>query len=601
MFLLVSLSVAGLFAGAALVAVGRLRAEATSMMDGLALGMLPALVLARLLPHAYESLGLGALALAALGFASVTAAHRGGAQIEEKLGRALVFPALALHALSDGAALAMSTSGRVGESGMLLAAITILHRVPEGLFVANTRAGAGPSALLRAVTPLALTTVLGAVLGESMFEWLPDRAVDGVLAVGAGAMLRLVTHAHEQPSPQPRAANGLAGMAFLVGVALVLALPTPDDVLRRAQPREFSVAASALPLFIEIAPAVLLGLACTGALHVFGRGWVPDWLRGGAFRSAARGLLFGLPLPVNACGQLPMAQHLLALGVTAAGVLAFAVATPELGLNSALLSVRLLGTTATAARIAGSIVLGLGVAWIGAALARAPAGAAAHSCTAERAPLQARGLGAWLQESFVSMLDHTGAWLVFGLLAAAALEAALDPALLGQLGAPWDVLIASLLALPVYVCAQGATPVAAVLLHKGASLGAVLALLWVGPATNVALIALLRRSLGARAALGFAAGSVLLASLLGLLANRWVSRAGVPEVHPLVEHVHAPWEWATAALLALLLIASLLRSGPRAWLAALSADPHAHFDHTATSPPPAAAHAHAHAAHAHHH
>jgi hypothetical protein len=45
-------------------------------------------------------------------------------------------------------------------------------------------------------------------------------------------------------------------------------------------------------------------------------------------------------------------------------------------------------------------------------------------------------------------------------------------------------------------------------------------------------------------------------------------------------------------------LSSLLRRGPRAWFAAMSADPHAHFDATATSPPPAATH-HAHAHHRH--
>jgi uncharacterized membrane protein YraQ (UPF0718 family) len=331
---------------------------------------------------------------------------------------------------------------------------------------------------------------------------------------------------------------------------------------------------------------------------VFARGWSTDWLHRG---SALRGTLFGLPLPVSACGVLPMTQQLLALGVPAASVLAFAIATPELGLDSAFLSVRLLGPAATCARLAGSVALSLGGAWIGASLARGRPSPAAHGCRDVRAPRPVPGLGAWLEESFGSLLDHTGAWLALGLLAAAVAEAALGSTLLTGLSAPWDVLLASVLALPLYVSAQGATPFAAVLLHKGASLGAVLAFLWVGPATSLALLGLLRRNLGLVAALGFAAANALLAALLGLCANRWLTGAGVPEVHALLEHAHAPWEWAATALLATSMLASLLRRGPRAWLATLSPDPHAHFDHTATSPPPPAAEHHAHHAHHHHH
>ena len=44
--------------------------------------------------------------------------------------------------------------------------------------------------------------------------------------------------------------------------------------------------------------------------------------------------------------------------------------------------------------------------------------------------------------------------------------------------------LAALLAIPAYVCAQGATPFAAVLMHKGASLGAGVAFLLVGPGSS---------------------------------------------------------------------------------------------------------------------
>jgi hypothetical protein len=66
-------------------------------------------------------------------------------------------------------------------------------------------------------------------------------------------------------------------------------------------------------------------------------------------------------------------------------------------------------------------------------------------------------------------------------------------------------------------------------------------------------------------------------------------------LHPLLSSSNTSWENALALLLGLLLIGSLLRLGPRAFFAAVSPDPHAHLDHTATSPPPAAAHSHLHA------
>jgi zinc transporter ZupT len=187
LILLISLSVLGLFAGAGLVALGRLRLGATSALEGLALGMLPALVLLRLLPHAYESLGPFALALAAVGFGAVSLSHHAGERAEARLGGALVLPALLLHAVTDGAALAMSNTGRVGDSAGFLALAAILHRIPEGFFIASRQRAHGARAALLAAAPLAIATIAGAFLGQRIFDVLPDSALDGVLALRAAA------------------------------------------------------------------------------------------------------------------------------------------------------------------------------------------------------------------------------------------------------------------------------------------------------------------------------------------------------------------------------------------------------------------------------
>jgi uncharacterized membrane protein YraQ (UPF0718 family) len=279
-----------------------------------------------------------------------------------------------------------------------------------------------------------------------------------------------------------------------------------------------------------------------------------------------------------------------ASGWPAASVMAFASATPVLALDAAFLSLRLLGAQVTIARITGGVVLSVGVALLAAWVTSRRS----HQPAAISGNVQPSAPRSWLHES-TALLDHTGAWLVLGLLIAAAAEAALDPALIGRLGEPWSSLLAAALALPIYVCAQAATPLAAVLLHKGASVGAALAFLWIGPALSLPLLGLLRRTVGRPATYAIALGGVLTAAALSITAGRLVAGESVPEVHPLLSSANATWEQALALLLGALLVSSLLRLGPRAFFAAMSADPHAHFDHTATSPPPAAAHSHLHA------
>ena len=60
-----------------------------------------------------------------------------------------------------------------------------------------------------------------------------------------------------------------------------------------------------------------------------------DWLRrGGAFSQALRGAVVGAPLPICACGVLPLAESLRRRGAGAALVVAFLLATPELGVET---------------------------------------------------------------------------------------------------------------------------------------------------------------------------------------------------------------------------------------------------------------------------
>ncbi len=596
-----ALSVLGLLLGAALVTLGRRQAFASAALDGFSLGFVPAVLALRMLPHAMGSLGVRALALAALAYAALwwvdrrahardhAAAHpfhpAAGA------GAGLLVPMLALHGMSDGAALAVALSSRgVGAS---MAAALILHRMPEGLFIASSMLpSAGRSKTAVALVALALSTVVGAALGQALLDAIPDALFDGALALGVGAMLRLAMHSHA-PRPATARARSLAGLAFLGGVALVLALPDPAGLFRRAHPQELSVQAALIPLFVETAPSMLLGLLGAGLLRTMTRARPEAWLRGGgSLAQALRGTVFGAPLQVCSCGVLPVAQGMLRASLPVAAVTAFMVATPELDVGGFVLSVRLLGLPLAVARFVAGATLAVGVGVGVAAVARrvalrvpakpqrrhgllsAPRPLASLPPPADRSP-------AGVLRAGLDSFDQVAAWYVFGLLLAAGFEAAVPPGTLARALGAWDVPLTAALAVPVYVCAQGATPLAAMMVHKGLSPGSALALLLVGPATNVAAWRMLRQALGARVAWSFAAASLAGAIALGALVNRIVPAGTLPEIHALASHEHPPWELGAATVLALLLAGSVLRLGPRGWIATMSPSgaPTAHEHH----------------------
>lgn len=564
---LISLSVLGLFAGAGLVALGRLRLGATSALEGLALGMLPALVLLRLLPHAYESLGLFALALAALGFGAVSLSHHAGERTEARLGGALVLPALLLHAASDGAALAMSNTGRVGDSAGFLALAVIIHRVPEGFFIASRQKAQGARAALLAAAPLAVATIAGALLGERIFEVLPDSALDGVLALGSGAMLRLFIHSHNEVSTPPPAARAIAAAALLIGVIIVVAVPGPDDVLQSAQPREYPIAQSLLPLFIESSPAILLGLVLSSLLRAQTQR-VGMRVSDGPL-AALRGLFWGFAQQAR-LAELPLELSRVRRAAAApAWVAGLCVAASLLGVETIALSLAWLGPKVALARVLGSVVLALAIG-LGCTLyfRRAMSPDRHRELAPAAGSIETPRFGELLQRA----LDDSAAFIVLGLLLSAALEAALTPELLQRLPEPWDSMLAGLVAILGRVSALGVVPIAAVLLHKGLSLGAGFTLLWLSPLAGIPLALWLGRRPSVRALVIASTAAAVLCGALGEVVEHVLTKRDVPELHPLVAHACSPWEYACAVLLALLLMRSLMRLGPRRF--------------TSTRPPP---------------
>ncbi|MBI2391309.1 MAG: permease [Deltaproteobacteria bacterium] len=582
---LLAMSIAGLLLGPVLVAMGRGRRSASAAIEGLTIGVVPVLVITRLLPHTMEELRAGALALAALGFLAVSFAHRGGHALEARIGRAVVVPTLLLHAITDGAGLAISAAAPERSAGWVLGAALILHRLPEGLFVATALAPPGvessPRRTYVPVALLAIGTIIGALGGVRILSAVPETIVDGVVAFGIGAMLRLVVHTH---TPAPDAAQrAVSAVSFLVGVALVLSLPDPLGVLQRAQPSELSLVQSVVPLFVETAPSFLAALVVTGVLYAVVPRRRASWLEATRpVAQAARGAAFGVPLPAGSCGVLPIARRLFALHIPVAAILAFVVATPALALDGAFLSVRLLGAPLTLARLAVSVILAMVVALAIGRFARPSASIASFGAPDVGAQAEASfghadtAPSAWarMRDGFVDALDHLGAWYVLGILGAAAFEATIDPALSRMVPRPLDVVATVLLSIPLWVSTVGATPLAAMMIHKGFSTTAALALLVVGPATNLTMLAVLRQEIGGRAVAAYVIAVAVLGAAAAFLVARVVPASSIPAMHPLVAHRHLAVEWASLLVLAGLFAWSLLRMGPRGWLAAMIVESH---------------------------
>ncbi|MEZ4405867.1 MAG: hypothetical protein R3A52_05270 [Polyangiales bacterium] len=307
-----ALSLAGLAVGPALVALGRGRALPSAAIEGFTLGVVPTILALRLVPHVVEGVGaVTGILLVLAGYALLWGAdrklHRGGARV----GAQVVVPALALHALSDGAGLAVATASSGAGFRPGLVAALLLHRLPEGLFMTSALlpifGWRGTALRLGAV---GAATVIGAVGGRLLLTHVPDAFLDAVVALAAGAILRLVLHSH---SPPPTTVRGraLSGAAFLFGAALVVWVPDPDSVLLRSQAAELNAADALTALFVECAPAVLVGVALLALLRrvapTTGHGLFASTLRGLREPEGLHGMLRE-GLPVAALGAWAAAR-----------------------------------------------------------------------------------------------------------------------------------------------------------------------------------------------------------------------------------------------------------------------------------------------------
>ena len=93
---------------------------------------------------------------------------------------------------------------------------------------------------------------------------------------------------------------------------------------------------------------------------------------------------------------------------------------------------------------------------------------------------------------FSEYVDEILPWVFVGICVGTIAEPFMETAAFDGIHDALEVPFAALIGIPIYVCASGATPLGAVLLHKGMSAGALVAFLMTGPATNISTFGVIR-------------------------------------------------------------------------------------------------------------
>ncbi len=564
-----------LLSGPLLYVAAQRRPALLSFLDGFVLLSIAGLVLLDVLPDAFAAGGMWCALFLLIGLLGPTALEHWLTRARREahlLALGLAIFGLVLHGVGDGAALSAAHDAH-GDAALGLG--IAIHSVPVGLAVWWLLFPVFGFWLPGfALLSMCAATIAGFVSGSTLSSLLGAQGWAWFQALIAGSILHVIfgrphldeaSEHHRSPPPF----EGLGNLAALAALAWIAQAHAPEAPASAFFGR-------LLDLGLESAPALVLAYLAGGFIG----GELPErWLRwigrGGTASQALRGMAVGLPLPVCSCGVLPLYQSLVRRGMPIAAALAFLIATPEVGLTALLVSVPLLGLEATLLRVLTAAALAFTVAWVLGRFVRfpsvpAPAPACAHCGTHAPSPAPPRGrLARALRNGLIDLVDDTAAWIIAGLLLAAAVMPYVHGVLWTELPDALEIVAFALLGMPIYVCAAGATPLVAVLIAGGVSPGAAIAFLLTGPATNVSTFGVLRRLHGQSPAALFALCTALGAILLGLLVNLVVPAdlaATIPAGHA---HEASPLEVLSLLALAALYAASLLRKGGRALLADL--------------------------------
>ncbi len=276
-----------------------------------------------------------------------------------------------------------------------------------------------------------------------------------------------------------------------------------------------------------MAPYLLLGFLFAGLLHVFFKKERVSRLLGSSkIRSTVYASLIGVPLPLCSCGVIPTGISFFKNGASKGSTVSFLISTPQTGVDSIMATYSMLGLPFAILRPFIAFVSGI----FGGALTNyvdkteKPPEVLNNSASSNME--HASPLRRMLHYAFVEFMQDIAKWLVIGLLLAALISLLLPPSFFSeQINSDvLSMLIILVASIPLYVCATGSIPIAAVLIMKGISPGAALVFLMAGPATNAATMTVIGKVMGRKSLFSYLASIIGMSLLFGFFIDNFLPR-----------------------------------------------------------------------------
>ncbi len=332
-------------------------------------------------------------------------------------------------------------------------------------------------------------------------------------------------------------------------------------------------------ILVMAGPYILFGFLMAGLIHTFvSPAKIVTLLGQRNWKSVLMASVCGVPLPLCSCSVLPTAAALRQKGASRGATTSFLISTPETGVDSIVMTYGIMDLTMAILRPLAAFITasvsGICVnLWGGPdEPPQKPTVSSCCHCSPKsensRSENESHPAGnppkrAWWLETirygFWDLSNDLSHWLALGLVLSGIISACIpDTFFQGWAGQGVSSLLLMLtISMPMYICASGSTPIAAVMVAKGLSPGAALVFLLAGPATNIGSVPVLLKMLGRRATVLYLLSIFLVTFLIGLAVNQYYSYSGVSShmaIHTNMEDMNRGWGLLSALILLVLLL-----------------------------------------------
>lgn len=274
-------------------------------------------------------------------------------------------------------------------------------------------------------------------------------------------------------------------------------------------------------LIVEMSFWLLLGFFLAGILKIYiPINYLEKHLGKSNFSSVIKAVIFGIPLPLCSCGVLPVATSLHKNGASKGAISSFLISTPQSGIDSILATYALLGLPFAIFRTSIAFISGI----IGGTftnyffkedLKTQPIKNIINIENPKNKILEVFKYG------FIDLVKDLAKWIVLGLFLASLVSILIPEDVAQDINSyvGLEFLLMILISVPMYVCATGSIPLATVFALKGISPGGILIFLMLGPATNIASITVLNKTLGKKFVVIYLSSLIFCSVIFGLLLN----------------------------------------------------------------------------------